>query len=129
MLLSLDLENLIEEVSDLSRREKKKLKNLLIKLFEHLLKLTYWRATPRRRYPKVYPLGQAFIQSTDLFTQLRVLGKRCDPAASQAAKEAVRPRVGERRKGMLTKRRAPRERMREMTQKENITKDIGQQKY
>ncbi len=39
---SLDLENLIEEVSDLSRREKKKLKNLLIKLFEHLLKLTYW---------------------------------------------------------------------------------------
>ncbi len=40
---SLDLENLIEEVSDLSRREKKKLKNLLIKLFEHLLKLTYWK--------------------------------------------------------------------------------------
>ena len=40
---ALDLENLIEEVSDLSRREKRKLKNLLIKLFEHLLKLTYWR--------------------------------------------------------------------------------------
>ena len=41
---SLDLENLIEEVSDLSRREKKKLKNLLIKLFEHLLKLAYWES-------------------------------------------------------------------------------------
>ena len=41
---ALDLENLIEEVSDLSRREKRKLKNLLIKLFEHLLKLTYWEA-------------------------------------------------------------------------------------
>ena len=41
---NLDLENLIEEVSDLSRREKKKLKNLLIKLFEHLLKLTFWEA-------------------------------------------------------------------------------------
>ena len=40
---ALDLENLIEEVSDLSRREKRKLKNLLIKLFEHLLKLTYWK--------------------------------------------------------------------------------------
>ena len=39
---NLDLENLIEEVADLSRREKKKLKNLLIKLFEHLLKLKYW---------------------------------------------------------------------------------------
>ncbi len=46
---SIDWENLIEEVADLSRREKKKLKNLLIKLFEHLLKLTYWRVTPRRR--------------------------------------------------------------------------------
>lgn len=41
---NLDLENLIEEVSDLSRREKRKLKNLLIKLFEHLLKLTYWES-------------------------------------------------------------------------------------
>ena len=41
---TIDLENLIEEVSDLSRRQKKKLKNLLIKLFEHLLKLTYWES-------------------------------------------------------------------------------------
>lgn len=41
---TIDLENLIEEVSDLSRREKKRLKNLLIKLFEHLLKLTYWES-------------------------------------------------------------------------------------
>ena len=37
---NLDLENLIQEVSDLSSREKRKLKNLLIKLFEHILKLT-----------------------------------------------------------------------------------------
>ncbi|MGK7873327.1 MAG: DUF29 domain-containing protein, partial [Xenococcaceae cyanobacterium] len=41
---SLDLENLIEEVSDLSRRQKKKLKSLSRKLFEHLLKLKYWQA-------------------------------------------------------------------------------------
>ena len=41
---TLDLENLIEEVSDLSRREQKKLKNLLIRLLEHLLKLTYWES-------------------------------------------------------------------------------------
>jgi hypothetical protein len=40
---TLDLEHLIEEILDLSRRQKKKLKNLLIKLFEHLLKLTYWK--------------------------------------------------------------------------------------
>ncbi|HAC63108.1 MAG TPA: DUF29 domain-containing protein [Cyanothece sp. UBA12306] len=40
---TIDLENLIEEVLDLSRRQKKKLKNLLIKLFEHLLKLAYWQ--------------------------------------------------------------------------------------
>ncbi|MFN5514115.1 MAG: DUF29 domain-containing protein [Cyanobacteriota bacterium] len=39
---ALDWENLIEEVEALSRRDKKKLKSLLIKLFEHLLKLRYW---------------------------------------------------------------------------------------
>ena len=39
---AIDLENLIEEVSDLSRREKKKLKSLLRNLLEHLLKLKYW---------------------------------------------------------------------------------------
>ena len=40
----LDLENLIEEVLDLSKRDKRKLKNLLIRLFEHLLKLKYWES-------------------------------------------------------------------------------------
>lgn len=45
---SLDLENLIEEVSDLSRRDKKKLKNLLRRLFEHLLKLKYWESEIQR---------------------------------------------------------------------------------
>jgi DNA repair ATPase RecN len=41
---SIDLENLIEEVLDLSRRDKKKLKSLLRRLFEHLLKLKYWKS-------------------------------------------------------------------------------------
>jgi len=45
---SLDLENLIEEVGDLSRRDKKKLKNLLRRLFEHLLKLKYWGSEIQR---------------------------------------------------------------------------------
>ena len=39
-----DWGNLIEEVEDLSRRDKKKLKSLLRLLFEHLLKLTYWQS-------------------------------------------------------------------------------------
>jgi DNA repair ATPase RecN len=39
---ALDLENLIEEVSDLSRRDKRKLESLLTRLIEHLLKLAYW---------------------------------------------------------------------------------------
>ncbi|MEE3719733.1 DUF29 domain-containing protein [Tumidithrix elongata RA019] len=39
---ALDLKNLIEEFSDLSRREKRKLESLLTRLFEHLLKLKYW---------------------------------------------------------------------------------------
>jgi hypothetical protein len=41
---SIDWENLIEEVWDLSRRDKKKLKSLLRRLFEHLLKLKYWES-------------------------------------------------------------------------------------
>ena len=41
---AIDLENLIEEVSDLSRRDKKKLKSLLRNLLEHLLKLKYWES-------------------------------------------------------------------------------------
>ncbi len=39
---SLDLENLIDEVLDLSKRDKRKLQSLLKRLFEHLLKLKYW---------------------------------------------------------------------------------------
>jgi signal transduction histidine kinase len=41
---SLDLDNLIEEVLDLSRQDKRKIQSLLIQLFEHLLKLKYWEA-------------------------------------------------------------------------------------
>ena len=44
----LDLDNLIEEVEDLSRRDKKKLKSLLRRLFEHLLKLKYWELEKER---------------------------------------------------------------------------------
>jgi len=45
---SLDLENLIEEVLDLSKRDKRKLQSLLTLLFEHLLKLTYWDSEKER---------------------------------------------------------------------------------
>jgi hypothetical protein len=41
---TLDLENLIEEVADLGRRDKRKLESLLIRLLEHLLKLKYWKS-------------------------------------------------------------------------------------
>jgi hypothetical protein len=39
---SLDWDNLIEEVLDLSRRDKRKLESLLMRLIEHLLILLYW---------------------------------------------------------------------------------------
>ena len=45
---SVDWENLIEEVWDLSRREKKKLKSLFRNLWSHLLKLTYWQSELER---------------------------------------------------------------------------------
>jgi hypothetical protein len=41
---ALDWENLIDEVLDLSRREKRRLESLLTRLFEHLLKLKYWES-------------------------------------------------------------------------------------
>ena len=46
---AIDWENLIEEIASLGRSEKRRIEILLIRLFEHLLKLAYWRATPRRR--------------------------------------------------------------------------------
>jgi hypothetical protein len=41
-LESVDLDNLIEELESMDRSEKRAIKSLLIRLFEHLLKLTYW---------------------------------------------------------------------------------------
>ena len=41
---AVDWDNLIEEISDLARRDKKKLKSLLKHLIEHLLKFKYWEA-------------------------------------------------------------------------------------
>ncbi|GCL36884.1 hypothetical protein SR1949_19900 [Sphaerospermopsis reniformis] len=41
-LEQLDIENLIEEIDSMGRREKKELKTRLIVLIEHLLKLQYW---------------------------------------------------------------------------------------
>jgi len=40
---AVDWDNLLEELADLSRREKRKLESLLTRLFEHLLKLKYWQ--------------------------------------------------------------------------------------
>jgi hypothetical protein len=42
-LAELDIKNLIEEIHSMGRREKKELKNRLIILIEHLLKLQHWQ--------------------------------------------------------------------------------------
>ena len=44
----IDWENLIDEVLDLSKREKRKLESLLMKLFEHLLIFKYWQSEKER---------------------------------------------------------------------------------
>jgi len=44
----LDLANLIEEVEDLSRRDKRKIESLCMKLIEHLLIFKYWQAEKAR---------------------------------------------------------------------------------
>jgi len=43
-----DLQNLIEELESMGRREKRAIKSFLIKLLEHLLKLQYWDAERER---------------------------------------------------------------------------------
>lgn len=47
-LEALDWENLIDEVWDLSKREKRTIESLLLKLFEHLLILQYWKSGAER---------------------------------------------------------------------------------
>jgi DNA repair ATPase RecN len=47
---ALDLDNLIEEVADLSRRDKRKLESLLTRLIEHLLKLKYWQSEREQNF-------------------------------------------------------------------------------
>lgn len=47
-LVGVDLENLLEELESMGRREKRTVKSLLIRLLEHLLKLKYW-STERAR--------------------------------------------------------------------------------
>lgn len=43
-----DLENLLEELETMGRSEKHKIENLLVKLFEHLLKLQFWQGERER---------------------------------------------------------------------------------
>ncbi|MBN3939990.1 DUF29 domain-containing protein [Nostoc sp. NMS9] len=45
---SVDLNNLIEELEDMGRSQKRTVKSLLIRLFEYLLKLTYWNVERER---------------------------------------------------------------------------------
>jgi hypothetical protein len=45
---SLDWENLIEEVLSLSKRDKRKIESLLMRLIEHLLILEYWESENKR---------------------------------------------------------------------------------
>ena len=45
---SVDLDNLIEELESMGRREKRAVKSLLIRLLEHLLKLQFWNIERER---------------------------------------------------------------------------------
>jgi hypothetical protein len=40
----IDLENLIEEIESMGRSDQRSLKNFLIRLLEHLIKITYWES-------------------------------------------------------------------------------------
>ena len=53
---AIDWDNLIEEIASLGRSEKRRIESLLIRLFENLLKLTYWES--EREYNKGHWEGE-----------------------------------------------------------------------
>lgn len=46
----IDIENLIEELESMGRSDKRALKSLLTRLFEHLLKIAYWETEREYNY-------------------------------------------------------------------------------
>jgi hypothetical protein len=48
MYSSIDWENLIEEIEDMGRNQKRAVESLLLRLIEHILKLEYWDAEKER---------------------------------------------------------------------------------
>ncbi|MDJ0567571.1 MAG: DUF29 domain-containing protein [Pleurocapsa sp. MO_192.B19] len=46
--LSVDWDNLIEEIEDMGKSQKRAVESLLLRLTEHLLKLKYWKAEKER---------------------------------------------------------------------------------
>ena len=46
---NMDWDNLLDEIDDMGKSEKRALDSYMQRLIEHILKLKYWRATPRRR--------------------------------------------------------------------------------
>ena len=45
---NMDWDNLLDEIDDMGKSEKRALDSYMQRLIEHILKLKYWRATPRR---------------------------------------------------------------------------------
>jgi hypothetical protein len=66
----IDLENLIEEVLDLSERKRHKIESLLTRLFEYLLKLKYWES--EREYNQNHWKKEIFNFRTQLKKELKV---------------------------------------------------------
>lgn len=48
MYAEIDWENLIEEIEDMGRSQKRAVESLLLRLLEHILKLEYWDAEKER---------------------------------------------------------------------------------
>ena len=51
--------NLIDEIEGMGKSERRALQSYLERLLEHLLKLKYWRTTPRRREAQGNARGDA----------------------------------------------------------------------
>lgn len=51
---ALDLDNLIEELEGMARSDRRSLESLLTRLWEHLLKITYWRSERTQNFNHWY---------------------------------------------------------------------------
>jgi hypothetical protein len=93
----LDLDNLIEEISDMGKSQRQSLKSYLTRLLEHLLKLAYWQS--ERKYNANhwggeisnfrFELSELLIDSPSLKPYIEEIFDKCYQAALRSLSQRM----------------------------------------